>query len=135
MESVFEKKFTWSRTLRIRRRADFVLCYEANNRYFTKYFVLFVRKQKEDSWRAGFTVSKKMGNAVRRNKIKRVLRECFRLHGQNIQKGLDIVVVPKKNLLGMSIDYALVYADISPVLIKLQEAKGESYAKKNKDVV
>ncbi len=121
-----EESFAWPCRLRIRRRADFVHCYEANNRYFSKYFVLFVRKQEGDSWRAGFTVSKKMGNAVRRNRIKRVLREFFRLHGKNIPKGLDIVVVPKKNLLGVPVDFALACRDITPVLKKictLEESK------------
>ncbi len=112
-------RFVWPRVQRVQRRADFVLCYEANQRFFSKHFVVFVRKQEEDGWRAGFTVSRKMGNAVRRNKIKRVLREFFRLHGQNLPKGLDIVVVPKKNLLGVPISFALIYTELSPLLKKL----------------
>ncbi len=113
-------RFVWPRAHRVQRRADFVLCYDANQRFFSKHFVLFVRKQEEDGWRAGFTVSRKMGNAIRRNKIKRVLREFFRLHGQNLPKGLDIVVVPKKNLLGVPISFALVYMELSPLLKKLR---------------
>ncbi len=109
----------WPRAQRLQRRADFVSCYDANKRFFSKYFVVFVRKQEENGWRAGFTVSRKMGNAVRRNKIKRVLREFFRLHGQNLPKGLDIVIVPKKNLLGVPISFALVYTELSPLLQKL----------------
>ncbi len=112
-------QFSWPRKKRVQRRADFVLCYDANKRYFSKYFVLFTRKQEEAGWRAGFTVSRKMGNAVRRNEIKRVLREFFRLNGQNLPTGLDIIVVPKRNLVGVPISYALVYADLSPLLKKL----------------
>ncbi len=122
-----EKQFTWPREKRVQRRADFVLCYDANRRFFSKYFVLFTRKQEEGGWRAGFTVSRKMGNAVRRNKMKRILREFFRLHGQNLPQGLDIIVVPKKNLLGVPISYALVREDLSPLLKKLN-ALGERVA-------
>ncbi len=125
----------WPRSQRIRRRADFVLCYAEKKRYFTKYFVLFVRKHEENGWRAGFTVSKKMGNAVRRNSIKRVLREIFRLHGHGICKGLDIVVVPNKNLHDTPVSFALIYSDIAPVLKKLTTIKGGAHVGKNADVV
>lgn len=111
---------TWPRTQRIRNRADFVLCYEANHRYFSRYFVLFVRRREELGWRVGFTVSKKMGNAVRRNSIKRVLREFFRLHKRDVPQQLDIVVVPKRNLIHVPVSYALVHAQLSPLLEKLR---------------
>ena len=113
------KQFIWPYTRRVRTRADFLLCYDANNRFFSKYFVLFVRKQEGKAWRVGFTVSRKMGNAVRRNKIKRVLREFFRLHGQAMPCGLDVVVVPKRNLLNIPITYDLVKAELSPLLKKI----------------
>ncbi len=118
---------SWPRSKRVQRRADFVLCYEANQRYFSKHFVLFTRQQEEAGWRAGFTVSRKMGNAVRRNKMKRILREFFRQHGQKLPQGLDIIVVPKKSLINKPISYALVHDDLSPLLKKLN-ALGERVA-------
>ncbi len=120
-------RFTWPKERRVQRRADFVLCYDAQRRFFSTYFVLFTRKQEEGGWRAGFTVSRKMGNAVRRNKMKRLLREFFRMHGQKLPQGLDIVVVPKKNLLGVPLTYELVQRDLSPLLKKLY-ALGERVA-------
>ena len=47
--------------------------------------------------RVGFSVNKKYGNAVERNRIKRQLREIIRLHYDTMKKGYDIILIPKKN--------------------------------------
>jgi len=60
-------------------------------------FVAYDR-ERSCSWRLGLAVTRKSGNAVWRNRIKRVVREFFRLHQRYIPQGLDIVVVPKRNL-------------------------------------
>lgn len=121
-------QYTWPQACRIEKRCDFVRCYDAGRRYFSRYFVFFVYRQNEAHWRVGLAVSKKAGNAVRRNRIKRVLREFFRLHRHALPSGLDIVAVPKRNLVGIPIDYDLVQADIYPLLGKLarDHAKGVS---------
>ncbi len=114
----------WPRARRICRRSEFLACYDTNRRYFSQYFVLFVRKQQNDGWRVGFTVTKKMGNAVRRNNIRRLLREFFRLHGSTLPQGIDIVVVPKKNLIGKTIDFYFVQSELAPLVEKLARKHG-----------
>jgi ribonuclease P protein component len=66
--------------------------------------------------RLGLTVSRKVGRAARRNRIRRVLREFFRLHQEDIDRPLDIVVVPKRNLDPKTVDLALVEQEFPPVL-------------------
>ena len=111
---------------RILRRPDFTLCYDQGRRYFSRYFVLFVRTRHEGTWRVGFAVTKKMGNAVRRNRIKRILREFFRLHSQVLPRGVDMVAVPRRELVGVPVDLALVRAELGPLVSRLAgKSQGE----------
>ena len=114
---------TLPRACRIQRRPDFTLCYETGRRYFSRSFVLFVRQNQHGTWRLGLAVTKKMGNAVRRNRIKRVLREFFRLHGHLLPQDKDIVAVPKRELCGQAVDLALVRSELEPLLVRLGSAR------------
>lgn len=107
---------------KIRRRPEFTLCYEEGCRYFSQFFVVFVRKNQEGLWRFGLAVSRKAGNAVRRNRIKRVLREFFRLQGYATLPCVDMVAVPRRTLAGKDVTYALVMADLTPLLQKILRA-------------
>ena len=60
-----------------------------------KYLVLYCRKNGSDENRIGLTVSAKLGHAVVRNRLRRRLREIYRLHESRFQPGWDIVVVAR----------------------------------------
>lgn len=59
------------------------------------YLVLYARKNRTCTNRVGVTVSKKLGGAVVRNRVRRRLREVYRLHEQQFSPGWDIVVVAR----------------------------------------
>ena len=59
------------------------------------YLVLYARKNRTDTNRVGITVSKKLGHAVVRNRVRRRLREVYRLNEDKFQAGWDIVVVAR----------------------------------------
>ena len=82
------------------RRPDFLRCYDAGRRYYAKHFIMFVFRREDSSgvWRLGIAVTRKTGGAVQRNRVKRVLREFFRLHQIVLPAGTDMVVVPKRGL-------------------------------------
>nr|WP_283816569.1 ribonuclease P protein component [Pseudodesulfovibrio sediminis] len=107
---------------------EFTLCYERGKKHFTKSFILFIMKRSEPDGglRLGLTVSKKMGNAVARNRIKRVVREYFRLHQFDFELPLDIVVVPKRNLQAKQLTLALTIDEFTPLLTRIREEAAAS---------
>ena len=65
-----------------------------------KYLVLYCRRNGSQENRIGLTVSAKLGHAVVRNKVRRRLREIYRLHESQFQPGWDIVVVARSRAVG-----------------------------------
>lgn len=85
-----------SKEMRLRQRADYVAV-QANGRKVHGRHVLAIFRQRPDpalEGRLGLTVTKKVGNAVVRNRIKRMLREWMRLNGW-VPRGWDMVLVAK----------------------------------------
>ncbi len=63
--------------------------------YGNGYLVLYARRNRTQENRVGLTVGKKLGHAVVRNRIRRRLREVYRLHEHRFAPGWDIVVVAR----------------------------------------
>lgn len=63
--------------------------------YCDGYLALYARKNRTSRNRVGITVSKKLGHAVVRNRVRRRLREIYRLNEAQFQPGWDIVVVAR----------------------------------------
>ena len=63
--------------------------------FSNSYLVLYARKNRTSTNRVGITVSKKLGKANVRNRIRRRLREVYRLNEDKFQSGWDIVVVAR----------------------------------------
>ena len=59
------------------------------------YLVLYARRNRMNTNRVGVTVSKKLGHAVVRNRVRRRLREVYRLNETRFSPGWDIVVVAR----------------------------------------
>lgn len=90
---------------RLRQRADF-LAAATGIKVPAAAFVLQGRKRDDDGpVRMGFTVSKKVGNAVERNRVRRRLREIVRLSASNrMQAGHDYVLVGRRAALKVPFD-------------------------------
>ena len=86
--------------------------------------MVFVQANQASLWRLGLAVSRKLGGAVRRNRIKRVVREFFRLHGPELTLPLDVVVVPKRHVDARSLDQDTVAADLGPLLARIRRDFG-----------
>jgi ribonuclease P protein component len=62
----------------------------------TPYFVLYALKNRNKANRLGITATKKIGNAVERNRARRVLKEAYRLMEGQLPTGLDVVLVARR---------------------------------------
>jgi len=89
--------FSFPKEKRLLNRADFVNLNRSGKRLYTKHFSLIIKQNRQGVTRLGVIVSKKTGNAVKRNRIKRLIREFFRLNQSHFPQGCDIVVVAKKD--------------------------------------
>ena len=67
----------------------------ATSGHANSFLVLYARKNHSDTNRVGVTVSKKLGGAVVRNRVRRRLREVYRLNETLFAPGWDIVVVAR----------------------------------------
>ena len=86
-----DRRFRRREHLRLRR--DFAHVYTTRCRAGDGKLLVYVARNDLDLSRLGMSVSRRAGNAIRRNQIRRRLREAFRLSKASMQKGLDIVCV------------------------------------------
>ena len=84
------------RQYRLRRNSDFQRVRRFGKFYASPLMVLAFLRNELDHSRFGFVVSKRVGQAVKRNKIKRQMREATRLHIPRIKSGFDIVFIARQ---------------------------------------
>lgn len=87
---------SFSRELRIRKQAEFDRIYAARNYAADDVLVVNGCANGLPHPRLGLSVSKKVGNAVARNRWKRLIREAFRLSREQLPAGIDLVARPQK---------------------------------------
>ncbi len=64
----------------------------------------------------GLTVTRKTGSAPKRNRVKRVIREFFRLHQHEFDAPVDVVVVPKRKLDPAAVGLDMVTEELLPIM-------------------
>lgn len=105
--------FRFPRTCRLRKRREFLAVQTTGRKVHTKYFLVLV--QKPGTGRVGITVTKRTGNAVTRNRLKRLVREYVRqarwVGGAWMPGGRDVVIIAKGAAVGRS--HAELAADLA----------------------
>jgi len=116
----------FARAFRLRRRADFLRVQGQGGRQHVRHFLVFVVRNPTSSNlsppRLGVTVTRKVGIAVIRNRIKRWVREAFRRCRAAVPGGIDMVWVAKRN--AAEADYASIARDMQRVCASLRPAAG-----------
>jgi ribonuclease P protein component len=110
------------RSMRLLRHADFERVYKQGKRHFSASLTAFYLSRREGKaaeavtgnakiaprgLRVGFTVSRALGGAVVRNRMKRRLREAVRLASPPVEVNADVVINPKKSLLAADFEDVL----------------------------
>ena len=88
-------------TASLRKNFEFKLVYNKGRSHANRHLIMYVMKNNSDSNRLGISVSKKIGNSVMRNRVKRVIRESYRVQEQEIKKGYDIIFIARTNIVGV----------------------------------
>lgn len=110
------------RECRLVRRAEYDVVYREGRRRTSREFTAFLRPNNLDLSRFGWSIKKSLGNAVRRNRIRRRLREIVRLHRQEIAPGWDIVIHPRGS--AATADFAPMAQELMKLLPRASAAQG-----------
>jgi len=133
------------RRLRLRRRVDYLRVQKRGAKHHTRHFLVFVAPSgllfghasarqtgpSHVAWseerlplsRLGVTVTRKVGKAVDRNRIKRLVREAFRRERRSFADGLDLVWVAKRD--AVNVGYEAVVADMQTLASRLSRAPAQ----------
>lgn len=120
--------------LRIKQRREFLRVQRGGRKHHVRHFIVFALPQQPapvdpqvseaSPTRLGITVTRKVGNAVVRNRIKRLVREVFRQHRARLPVGLDLVFVAKQQAAQAS--FADVLDDFESIVRRGADLSGRS---------
>ncbi|NNK08339.1 MAG: ribonuclease P protein component [Myxococcales bacterium] len=105
------------RAHRLKKRYEFKRTQLSGRRIHTPHFLIVVLPNAVQNTRLGITVTKKVGTAVQRNRIKRVVREVFRRNRQLFPASHDLVFIAKRG--ATEIDYSSLLEEIERASRKL----------------
>ena len=101
----------------LKKNSDFRRLYSKGKSAVDPYLVIYCRRNKGGVNRVGYTVSTKLGHAVTRNRVRRRLREIYRLNSHRLRSGYDIVIVARGRCVGA--EYSAMEAAFLSVCDKL----------------
>jgi ribonuclease P protein component len=102
------------KSFRVKKTTDFDAIFKAKKSFANRAFIVYQLDNQKTHYRVGISVSKKLGNAVRRNRVKRLIRQVVRQHESHLADPKDFVVIARQGVEGF--DYAEVEKNLLHVL-------------------
>ena len=91
------------KTYRVKRAKDFDQIFKAKNSFANRKFVVYTLKVDQPHFRVGLSVSKKLGHAVVRNRVKRLIRHAVAEFAPHLAK-VDIIIIARKGVEDLTFD-------------------------------
>ena len=116
-------KYTFTRQMRLLRSREFLEVRKHGRRSISRNFIIYTLANDLGTNRLGITASARVGGAVQRNRVKRLIREFFRLNRQKISPGrpIDIAIYVKRNVEIKSMSLASIEEELGKILIKKEK--------------
>ena len=108
----------------LKLNSDFRRVYARGKSAVSPCAVVYCRKNRLGRNRTGYTLSKKLGTAVVRNRVRRRLREIVRLNTAQLRQGYDVVIVARQRAVDVS--YQKLESDVLKCFEQLHLLNGES---------
>ncbi len=115
--------YTFPKDSRLRRRSEFIRLSGKGRRIHNRYFLIVAAPSAFCRSRLGITVTRKVGNAVIRNRIKRQTREFFRRRQAGLGGCWDINIIAKRQAAGQ--DSRKIVAALEDLFDRLDEGSGD----------
>ncbi|MGB9679690.1 MAG: ribonuclease P protein component [Thermoanaerobacteraceae bacterium] len=102
--------------MKLRKNYEFKNVYSNGKSLADQYIVIYYIKNPFDYNRIGYSVSKKIGNSVVRNRVRRLIHESFRLLNIEVKTGFDIVFIARSKIIDA--DFNAVQKSIKKLILK-----------------
>lgn len=103
---------------RLKKRAEFKAVFERGRSWANRAAVIYVLERGKAGRQVGFSVSKRLGGAVRRNRVRRLFREIYRLNRHRLRDGVDIILIARAGAATMG------FHSLAGYLVELMERAG-----------
>lgn len=97
----------------LKKNSDFQKVYRQGKSYANRYLVMYMMENGTGRNRIGISVSKKVGNSIVRHRLKRLIKEAYRLQEELFQSNLDIVIIARMSAKEIS------YREVKSALLHL----------------
>jgi len=113
-----------NRSYSLKKNKEFNYVYRKGKSVANKHLVLVFVKRKTNHLKVGFSISKKVGNAVKRNRVRRLLKEAFRHVLDDVQPNTLMVFIARPDIINL--DYRAVQQNVKHILKKADLFKERS---------
>lgn len=101
---------------KLRKNSQFRAVYKKGSSFSNRYLVLYKKRNGENINKLGISVSKKVGKAIIRNRVKRLIKESYRLNNSDLKQGYDLIFIARNPSKGK--DYKTIEEAVKNLLKK-----------------